>query len=91
MFSMYWMKDIVSNITQLLPRRPSQSFWEAMKTAQRQHPYLEFEERLLSFLKYLHEGIDKPDLIQVEEGRISIDGSELSDADSRDMIRRMGL
>lgn len=46
---------------------------------------------MLDFLKYLHDGIVKPDLVQVEEGRITLHGSELPEADSRDMIRRMGL
>ena len=46
---------------------------------------------LVSILKSLHEGLVKPDLAQVEEGRISIDGSELSEAESRAMIQRMGL
>jgi hypothetical protein len=47
--------------------------------------------RVLSYLEYLHDGLVKPDLAQVEEGRINIHGTELSKADSRDMIRRMGL
>lgn len=47
--------------------------------------------RALSFLEHLHRGLVKPDLAQVEEGRINIDGNELSEADSREMIRRMGL
>jgi hypothetical protein len=46
---------------------------------------------VLAFLEYLHRGLVKPDLAQVEEGRFNIDGTELSDADSRDMIQRMGL
>lgn len=47
--------------------------------------------RVLSFLEHLHHGVIKPDLAQVEEGRFNIDGQQLSEADSRDMIRRMGL
>ncbi|KAH7401448.1 hypothetical protein BKA66DRAFT_565084 [Pyrenochaeta sp. MPI-SDFR-AT-0127] len=78
-------------IDELLPQRSSQSSLESIERAQEQHPYTAFEERLLLFLKYLHEGIVKPDLAQVEEGRINIHGRELSEAESRAMIRRMGL
>lgn len=59
--------------------------------AQKRHPYVEFEGRLLSFLKYLHNDLVKPDLVQVEEGRINIDGNELSEAESKEMIERMRL
>jgi hypothetical protein len=64
---------------------------QAIQAAQVRHPYGTFEVRVLSFLEYLHRGLVKPDLAQVEEGRFNIDGNELSDADSRDMIQRMGL
>lgn len=46
---------------------------------------------MLSFLKYLHTGLVKPDLVQVEQGEINIDGNELPESESRDMIRRIGL
>ncbi|KZM22563.1 uncharacterized protein EKO05_0009706 [Ascochyta rabiei] len=55
------------------------------------HSYIEFQENLLSFLQHLHDSTVKPDLVQVEEGRINIDGNELSEKESRDMIRRMRL
>jgi hypothetical protein len=78
-------------ISTLLPRDRSESNLQAIQRAQEQHPYAAFEESLLSFLKYLHGGLLKPDLAQVEEGRINIDGNELSEAESRAMIQRMGL
>jgi hypothetical protein len=55
------------------------------------HPYARFEGSLLSFLEHLHDSVAKPDLMQVEEGRINIDGEEFSRVDSREMINRMGL
>ena len=55
------------------------------------HPYAKFERSLLSFLHHLHDSVAKPDLMQVEEGRINIDGEELSRVESREMINRMGL
>lgn len=55
------------------------------------HPYATFERSLLSFLQHLHDSVAKPDLMQVEEGRINIDGEELSRVESREMINRMGL
>lgn len=54
-------------------------------------PYKHFESRILSFLQHLHEDLVKPDLAQVEEGRFNIDGTELSEGETRDMMRRMGL
>ncbi|KAI1568184.1 hypothetical protein PtrEW4_006587 [Pyrenophora tritici-repentis] len=78
-------------IKELLPQSRSQTSLQALEAAQRRYPYAAFEEQLLSFLKYLHDGLVKPDLAQVEEGRINIDGTELSEADSRAMIQRMGL
>lgn len=78
-------------IRELLPQHRSQSSLQAIEAAQQRHPYAAFEESLLSFLRYLHDGLVKPDLAQVEEGRINIDGSELSEAESRAMIQRMGL
>lgn len=62
-----------------------------MEAAQGRYPYNAFEQNVLSFLQHLHSGIVKPDLAQVEEGRINIDGNELSEAESREMIRRMAL
>ena len=55
------------------------------------HPYAKFERSLLSFLQRLHDSVAKPDLMQVEEGRIYIDGEELSRVESREMINRMSL
>lgn len=62
-----------------------------MESAQERHSYADFENSLISFLKYLHDDLVKPDLVQVEEGRITVHGNELSENESRDMIRRMGL
>lgn len=56
-----------------------------------QHSYVKFESSLISFLQHLHDTVPKPDLVQVEEGRINIDGNELSEAESREVIERMGL
>ena len=62
-----------------------------MEAARERHSYMDFEKDLLSFLKYLHDDQVKPDLVQVEEGRITVDGNELPERESRDMIRRIGL
>lgn len=62
-----------------------------MEQAQEKYPYVTFDEHLLTFLKHLHDGLVKPDLIQVEEGCININGQELSEAESQEMIRRMRL
>lgn len=62
-----------------------------MEAAQHRYPYIAFEAQMLDFLMYLHDGLVKPDLVQVEEGRITIHGNELPEADSLEMIRRMGL
>jgi hypothetical protein len=62
-----------------------------MEAAQDKYPYTVFESEVVSFLKSLHEGFIKPDLVQVEQGRITIHGNELTPDDSRDMMRRMGL
>jgi hypothetical protein len=62
-----------------------------MERARQHHPYRQFEDRLLSFLKHLHDCLTKPDLVQVEEGRINIDGNEFSEEESREIFRRMGL
>ncbi|KAL5116828.1 hypothetical protein ACEQ8H_005309 [Pleosporales sp. CAS-2024a] len=78
-------------INELLPQDSSQTSLQAIQAAQARHSYSAFEARILSFLEHLHHGLVKPDLAQVEEGRINIDGNELSEADSRAMIRRMGL
>jgi len=42
-------------------------------------------------LRHLHDSVDKPDLAQVEEGRIVIDGRQLSEQESREAMMRMGL
>ncbi len=55
------------------------------------HPYVKFEGSLLSFLQHLHDSAIKPDLVQVAESRINIDGNELPEVESRDMIERMRL
>ncbi|CAN9306167.1 unnamed protein product [Alternaria alternata] len=86
-----WTRIKQQYVSELLPRDRSQSSLQAIEAAQERHPYAAFEEQLLSFLRYLHDGLVKPDLAQVEEGRINIDGNELSEAESRAMIRRMGL
>ncbi|KAH8727235.1 hypothetical protein GQ44DRAFT_704701 [Phaeosphaeriaceae sp. PMI808] len=78
-------------ISELIPPNPSMSSVQAIQAAQERHPYGVFETRVLSFLEYLHRDLIKPDLAQVEEGRFNIDGNELSEADSREMMRRMGL
>ncbi|KAH7095058.1 hypothetical protein FB567DRAFT_19789 [Paraphoma chrysanthemicola] len=78
-------------INELLPQSKSQSSLQAIQAAEARHPYAAFEVRVLSFLEHLHRGIVKPDLAQVEEGRFNIDGNELSEAESRAMIRRMCL
>ncbi|KAF2011762.1 hypothetical protein BU24DRAFT_436112 [Aaosphaeria arxii CBS 175.79] len=87
-----WAKLRREYINELLPRPDtSESFLQAMQRAQSQHPYQRFEDQLLDFLKHLHDGLVKPDLVQVEEGRITIHGNELDEAESRAMIERMGL
>lgn len=62
-----------------------------LEKLERRHPYVEFESSLISFLKHLHQSAIKPDLVQVEENRININGSELSEVESSDMIKRMRL
>jgi hypothetical protein len=84
------MKQFTDSL-QLMPKSPSQTSLQAIQAAQSRHPYGVFEGRVLSFLEHLHGGLVKPDLAQVEEGRFNIDGNELSEADSREMVRRMGL
>ncbi|KAF2026825.1 hypothetical protein EK21DRAFT_102997 [Setomelanomma holmii] len=78
-------------ICELMPQNLSQSSLQAMQAAEARQPYGAFEVHVLSFLEHLHRGLVKPDLAQVEEGRFNIDGNELSEADSRAMVRRMGL
>lgn len=75
----------------LPPSSAPASFVQAMERAQERNPYVDFENSIIAFLKYLHNELVKPDLVQVEEGRISIHGNELPTADSREMINRMGL
>ncbi|KAF1928928.1 uncharacterized protein M421DRAFT_62135 [Didymella exigua CBS 183.55] len=55
------------------------------------YPYVKFESSLLSFLQHLHESAAKPDMVQVEEGHINVDGNELSEAESKEVISRMRL
>ena len=84
-----------------LPKRPvplptstipdASTFLQAIEAAQDRYPYAEFELKLLGFLKYLHDSLVKPDLMQVEDGQINLHGSMLPDSDSRDMIKRMRL
>ncbi|KAL5384770.1 hypothetical protein DPSP01_005207 [Paraphaeosphaeria sporulosa] len=75
----------------LPPPNSSTSFVQAMERAQELHPYEAFENSTIAFLEYLHDELIKPDLVQVEEGRVNIHGNELPESDSREMIRRMGL
>ncbi|ORY09766.1 hypothetical protein BCR34DRAFT_602623 [Clohesyomyces aquaticus] len=87
-----WSKWKRQCINELLPQPGSSTtFVEAMENAQNRFPYSEFERDLIGFLQYLHEGLTKPDLVQVEEGRITIHGNELPESESREMFRRMGL
>lgn len=67
------------------------SFVQAMESAQAKFPYPAFEARVLEFLRNMHDGVDKPDIVQVEQGRITIHGVELSDEESSEMIGRMQL
>ncbi|KAF2641336.1 hypothetical protein P280DRAFT_309158 [Massarina eburnea CBS 473.64] len=78
-------------IAELLPQegQPA-SFLHAIQRAQGRFPYVEFEDNVLSFLQHLHEGLVKPDLVQVEEGRITIHGRDLGEVGSRAMIQRIG-
>ena len=62
-----------------------------LQSGEDRYSYIEFESSLLSFLQHLHESVTKPDIVQVEQGRISIDGNELSELESKDMINRMRL
>jgi hypothetical protein len=62
-----------------------------MERAQERHSYPDFENNVIAFLKYLHDELVKPDLVQVEEGRVTIHGNELPTSDSQTMIRRMRL
>ncbi|KAF3053525.1 hypothetical protein E8E11_011330 [Didymella keratinophila] len=65
--------------------------YSILRKGEDHYSYVEFESSLLSFLQHLHESATKPDIVQVEEGRISIDGNELSELESRDVINRMRL
>ncbi|KAH9879879.1 hypothetical protein J1614_001903 [Plenodomus biglobosus] len=86
-----WTRTRAKYIAELLPVSPAESCTEALERARRNHAYPPFEQSVLAFLQALHEGVVKPDLAQVEEGRINIDGREFSEAESRAAIRRMGL
>ncbi|KAF2121858.1 hypothetical protein BDV96DRAFT_536822 [Lophiotrema nucula] len=87
-----WARIKRQYVNELLPSPESSvTFLQAMESAQQRHSYLAFEANLLEFLKYLHGDLVKPDLVQVEEGRITIHGNELPEPESREMIRRMGL
>ena len=79
------------NLVQLLPQQGSASFLQSLESAQERCSYVDFEGSMMSFLKHLHDGLTKPDLVQVEEGKITLDGNELPEVDSKEMIRRMGL
>lgn len=81
---------ILTSSTQLLPTAPLSPL-QAIENASKRHPYASFEDTLLLFLRHLHDSLVLPDLAQVEQGRINIDGNELSEAESRAMIMRMGL
>jgi hypothetical protein len=81
----------MANLLQLLPQQGSASFLQSLESAQERFSYSEFEDSVLSFLWHLHDGLIKPDLVQVEEGKITLHGVDFSEADSKDMIRRMGL
>ncbi|CBX98326.1 predicted protein [Plenodomus lingam JN3] len=86
-----WSSARRNSLAALLPASQTESYAQAMQRAWLAHPYAPFEQRVLSFLQHLHEGVEKPDLAQVEEGRISIDGREFSEAESRAAMHRMGL
>ena len=62
-----------------------------MQRAQERHLYADFENSLIAFLKFLHDDLVKPDLVQVEEKRVNVNGNDLSEDNTREMIRRMGL
>ncbi|KAH7138297.1 hypothetical protein B0J11DRAFT_11867 [Dendryphion nanum] len=87
-----WSRLRRQYINELLPQPGSSiSSLQAIRQAQEKFPYPRFESQVLDYLRYLHAGLVKPDLVQVEEGRITIHGTELPEGDSREMIRRMGL
>lgn len=58
-----------------------------MKRAFRQFPPKQFELRVLQYLRSLHDMLPRPDLQQVEDGKIE----GLSEQESQAMLRRMGL
>lgn len=62
-----------------------------MEAAEERYPYAAFEDQMLGYLHDLHDGLDKPDLVQVEQRRITIHGNELPEDETREMIQRMGL
>lgn len=62
-----------------------------LQNGEDRYSYVKFESSLLSFLQHLHESAVKPDIVQVEEGRINVDGNELSEVESKEVIRRMRL
>lgn len=62
-----------------------------MEGAQRRYSYVAFETQMIDFLRYLYDDVAKPDLVQVEEGRITIHGNELPETEAREMLERMGL
>ncbi|KAF2675919.1 hypothetical protein K458DRAFT_323446 [Lentithecium fluviatile CBS 122367] len=87
-----WSRVKRRYISELLPGQGSPtSFLQAMERAQERFPYVEFEKKILSFLKYLHNELVKPDLVQVEQGQININGTELPETETRDVMRRIGL
>lgn len=62
-----------------------------LQNSEDRYPYVQFESSLISFLEHLYESATKPDIVQVEEGRINIDGNELSEVESKKVISRMRL
>ncbi|KAJ4348306.1 uncharacterized protein N0V89_009680 [Didymosphaeria variabile] len=86
-----WLITTANDNKLLPPSNLSPSFVQAMERAQERHSYVDFENNVIAFLKYLHDELVKPDLVQVEEGRVAIHGNELPEDDSHEMIRRIGL
>ncbi|KAF2738334.1 hypothetical protein EJ04DRAFT_486712 [Polyplosphaeria fusca] len=87
-----WARIKRQYIDELLPKaNTSGTYLQSIADTSERFPYLSFEATLMDFLKYLHDDLVKPDLVQVEEGRITIHGNELPEEDSKEMIRRMGL
>ncbi|KAF2174876.1 hypothetical protein K469DRAFT_724955 [Zopfia rhizophila CBS 207.26] len=87
-----WARVKRQYINELLPQPGSSTtFLQAMESTKHRFPYTEFENTMLEFLMDLHNSLDKPDLVQVEQGEITINGNRLPETESREMFRRMGL